>query len=197
MLGRLYSFGSPFTKSDETQSVALTRKAAEQGHQEAQSNLGYFYYSGRGLPDKNPQLAAQWWTKAAERGFAQAQHNLASYYGREKDDAKSFEWNLKAAEQGLADAQTDVGSNYLRGTGTSKNVEQALDWYRKAAMQGSPRGMLNMAATLTMIGPADPRFYGIALAALDEPLLRSVESAQKLRSSICAASPASCGKNPK
>ena len=49
MMARLHSWGSPLVQSDERQAVAWVRKAADQGHAEAQSNLAFFHVSGRGL----------------------------------------------------------------------------------------------------------------------------------------------------
>lgn len=47
------------------------RKAAEQGHEGAQFNLGLILYSGDGIA-KNEAEAVRWFRKAAEAGLADA-----------------------------------------------------------------------------------------------------------------------------
>ena len=47
-------------------------KAAEQGHADAQQDLGCCYYNGGGV-EHGMGKAVQWWTKAAEQGHAEAQ----------------------------------------------------------------------------------------------------------------------------
>ena len=51
------------------------RKAAEQGLEEAQYNLGKAYINGEGV-EKNPSMAIAWWRKAAVQGYARAQEAL-------------------------------------------------------------------------------------------------------------------------
>ena len=76
---------------------------AEQGHAQAQVNLGWCYESGTEV-EKDEQKAVEWYQKAAEQGYANAQCNLGVCYehgtGVEKDEQKAVEWYQKAAEQG-------------------------------------------------------------------------------------------------
>lgn len=44
-----------------------------------------------------------------------------------------------AAKNGNAGAQYNLGLCYERGNGVTKNLEQAVYWYRKAAAQGHPK----------------------------------------------------------
>jgi len=55
------------------------RQEAEQGHAEAQFNLGLMYIDGQGVPQDYTQ-AAQWYRKAAEQGDATAQGMLRARY---------------------------------------------------------------------------------------------------------------------
>ena len=43
----------------------------------------------------------------------------------------------EAAEQGDAIAEFLVGSSYQRGSGVKKDINQAVEWYRKAARKGN------------------------------------------------------------
>ena len=71
------------------------RRAAEQGHADAQFTLGLMYYHGEGLPQDN-QEAARWARKAAEQGQVEAQYNLALSYangeGLPQDYIQANKW---------------------------------------------------------------------------------------------------------
>jgi len=51
------------------------RKAAEQGHAEAQYKLGFMYQNGRGVK-KDDKQAAEWYRKAAAQGNKEAERAL-------------------------------------------------------------------------------------------------------------------------
>jgi TPR repeat protein len=55
-------------------------RAAEQGHAEAQFNLGVLYGAGQGVPQDLTE-AAKWYRLSANQGVAYAQYNLAIMYG--------------------------------------------------------------------------------------------------------------------
>ena len=61
------------------EAVKWFRKAAEQGHAQAQNNLGDMYRTGEGVPMDSKE-AVKWFRKAAEQGEAQAQRNLGVMY---------------------------------------------------------------------------------------------------------------------
>ena len=52
------------------------------------------------------------------------------------DERAKFENILEAAKQGDAEAQFKVGASYQHGWGVSLNLDNAIQWYRKAAEQG-------------------------------------------------------------
>jgi TPR repeat protein len=79
------------------------RRAAEQGHAEAQYNLGLLYGNGQGVP--YDYGAAVGWTRlAAEQGDPLAQYNLGVLYhngeGVAQDVVESHMW-LNLAAEGL------------------------------------------------------------------------------------------------
>ena len=69
--------------------------AAEQGHRDAQFELGQMYAQGLGTPQKFED-AIHWFQQAARQGHAKAQFNLAFQYahgqGVEVDYLKAYEW---------------------------------------------------------------------------------------------------------
>ena len=70
-----YYHGINGKPKNEAEAVKWYRKAAEQGHADAQTYLGYCYKSGQGVP-KDYSEAVKWYRKAAEQGNASAQNNL-------------------------------------------------------------------------------------------------------------------------
>ena len=96
------------TQGNYTEAAKWFRKAADQGHADAQYGLGMFYNEGIGVP-KNYTEAVKWYRKAAEQGLAEAQYGLGLCYyngwGVPKNYAEAVKWLRKSAQQGDADAQ--------------------------------------------------------------------------------------------
>jgi len=128
----------------------FVEKFAKEGNARAQSLLGTFYQTGRGVSQDN-RLAVEFFRKAAEQGDSWAQRNLGMMYEQgqavPQDDRQAVEWFRKAAEQGEPVAQRLLGWMFAEGRGASRNDRWAFEWYRKAAEQGEPvaqRALANM-----------------------------------------------------
>jgi len=121
-LGWMYRHARGVRMSYENYSTAVKwyRKAAEQGHANAQFKLGYMYEDGCGV-DRNNSTAVEWYRKAAEQGHADAQYNAGKMYeygkGVDKNYSTAVEWFRKAAEQGYANANSKLGWMYENGWG--------------------------------------------------------------------------------
>lgn len=130
-----------YNRGDYTTAEKLFRKAADQGHAQAQFKLGVMYSSGEEgvLQEEDDTEAVKWYRKAAEQGFAVAQLYLGFMYeqglGVPRDDSEAAEWYRKAAEQGDADAQFDLGFMYDEGRGVRQDYVQAHKWYSLAISQ--------------------------------------------------------------
>lgn len=78
------------------------RKAAENGHAQAQYLMGKRYHSGKEVPEDHSQ-AVKWWRKAAEQGHPESQFNLGvmCFYGHgtDKDYVESAKWFRECAMQ--------------------------------------------------------------------------------------------------
>lgn len=78
-------------------------KAAEQGHNTAQLNLGWCHLNGKGTPVNHAE-ALKWYLKAAEQGNATAMFNVgncyAHGYGIEENDEEAEAWYRKAIANG-------------------------------------------------------------------------------------------------
>ncbi len=79
------------------------RRAAEQGHADAQFNLGNAYAAGQGACE-NQEEALRWFERAAEQGHALGQL-MAGVFAQEgrggapRDPAAAEAWLRRAAEQ--------------------------------------------------------------------------------------------------
>lgn len=127
----------------EAEAARWYLRAAEQGNEEAQNNLGNAYRFGRGI-GKDDAEAARWFRKAAEQGHADAQDVLGSSYalgrGVPKDEAEAVRWFRKAAEQGVVVSQYNLGVMYSSGMGVAKDVSEPCFWlYLGASASDNPR----------------------------------------------------------
>jgi len=124
---------------DSAQAAFWYRKAAEQGHMDAQHFLGFMYANGEGVrPDG--QQAVFWYRKAAEQGDADAKYNLGVMYrdGQRvlQDYSEAVSWFRGAAEQGQPLAMTNLGQMYAEGWGVPKDLVLAHMWANLAAAKG-------------------------------------------------------------
>jgi|GEM_PF-4776823 len=124
--------------SEATPTKQRQLECAEQADAEAQTNLGWMYEKGRGVPQDFAQAVACY-RKAAEQGYARAQTNLGWMYengrGVPQDYEQAVVYYRKAAEQGNARAQNNLGWSYKNGHGVAQDDTQAVGWFRKAAEQ--------------------------------------------------------------
>ena len=70
----MYAFGVEVPQ-DYVEAVKWFSRAAEQGHVNAQFNLGVAYAEGRGVPQDEVE-AVKWFLSAAVHGHARAQARL-------------------------------------------------------------------------------------------------------------------------
>ena len=96
-----YEIGSSYyDKGNYQEAIKWYTKAAENGHRDAQSELGFMYLNGEGVPINKP-VALKWLIKAGENGDAMAQQILGYMYrngdGVYKSESESQKWFRKAA----------------------------------------------------------------------------------------------------
>jgi uncharacterized protein len=93
------------TSTDRAQAIYWFEKSAEQGEQDAQSQLGKMYFLGNDFIKQNYAKGFYWSQKAAEQGNKEGQKYLADAYlhgkGAPIDNVKAFELYRKSAEQGF------------------------------------------------------------------------------------------------
>lgn len=89
----------------------------------------HLYTLKRTVSPKDPYFPV-WW-ESAEGLTVRAE--IAKMTGNLTDALSRYE---KAAKLGDADAQYKVGTMYESGTGTERDLSQAIEWYQKASNQG-------------------------------------------------------------
>ena len=84
-----------YNSFQNTAMIRRYRMASEQGNAAAQSNLGFMYDSGRGVPQSDTE-AVFWYRKAAEQGHVFAQSNLGTMCvngrGTPQSDTEAVKW---------------------------------------------------------------------------------------------------------
>jgi uncharacterized protein len=90
-------------KQGDVDALYALTSLAEKGDASAQSNLGWMYLKGYGVPQDN-KTALKWYTFAAEQGFPAAQWHLGQMYYNghvvPEDHKIAIKWYTLAAEQG-------------------------------------------------------------------------------------------------
>lgn len=130
----------PFERIDEVAACTWLRKAAEAGHEEAGSRLGYtLFYS-----DEMPRVASEiikWMTPRAEKGDPEFQNAVgvcyASTWSDVRDNVRAVAWFRRAAERGYPSALLNLGDSYKEGQGVAQNTQQAKYYLQLAVKAGS------------------------------------------------------------
>jgi len=137
---------------DYVEAARLYRLAAEQGHADAQYNLGCLFKNGQGVAQDDVE-AMRWYRLAAEQGLAKAQVllGLGFNYGRgvKQDYVEAARWFRLAAEQGNAHAQYLLGVKLSKGQGVKKDYVEAARLYRLAAEQGYVHAQFQLGVKLS------------------------------------------------
>ena len=158
-LGMCYSKGhGVFVNADEA--VKWFRKAAEQGHKDAATQLretegvdetvkkDFREFCDYAVKNENVRLFIQArmkkaWTMAAQKGIPEGQTFLGlwNFYCKDFCEWRAKEWFQKAAKQGIIEAQYRLGVCYANDERTPDHAK-AVKWYRKAAEQGHAEGQV-------------------------------------------------------
>ena len=134
-LGYLYEKGLGGKKEIQT-AYRLYRRAAQNGHADAQRALGYLYEKGLGLP-QNHAKARKWYTRAALQADATACNNLGFLYyngkGMRRSKKLAKKWYKLAARAGSIIALSNLGGLYE----DAGRLKKAVRYYRRAAEAGN------------------------------------------------------------
>lgn len=150
-LGTAYSDGLAMPR-DYRLAADWYAKAAQQGHAQAQFNLGFLHHQGAGDGDTalppDPVQAARWLNAAAEAGNPLAAQLLGRIYshgrGLEPDEEAALRWSLRAADHGLAGGQFDAGVLLGNRRHDARAWIEAYKWLLLAARSGHPAAADNL-----------------------------------------------------
>ena len=135
-LAVVYDCADVFPKDQAALSLDWYRRAAIQGHLDAQYMLGLMLLDGR-RTERDIMQGEQWVRQAAKQGHVGAQYRLGVMhregFGVPQDDVIATQWFRKAAEGKSLYAQHDLGFLYAKGRGVAQDDVQAFHWYSKAA----------------------------------------------------------------
>jgi tetratricopeptide (TPR) repeat protein len=142
---------SPAAHADPAALYTRLLPVAERGNPAAQYHVGMMLSNGIGTT-KDPKHAFAWFEKGAAAGDLLASYKLGCYYAGQfvgvvaLDAAKSFELKMAAANGGYSLAQVDVGLVFHR----RGKFDEAIVWWTKAAEQGEPLALFNLARLYTL-----------------------------------------------
>lgn len=137
------------------EAAAWYRRAAAQGHREAELRLAQMLERASGIPG-DPAEARRLYGHAAEAGIVVAQFNLAVMMeegrGGERDVEAAAAWYHAAALQGHGRAANNLATMLAKGEGVEADRDAALRWYRVAAHRGVDDALYNL-GVLYLHGP--------------------------------------------
>lgn len=144
--------------------ISKLKQSADQGDMQAQFALGVCFLYGDGV-EKNYDMALKYFQLASNQGHISALYALATCYkdghGVIKDERKAFEYLKKAADKGYepaineiakykeitplqeaadkgdAQSQLRLAERYMTGNGVVKDLDKAIEYYKKAADQNN------------------------------------------------------------
>ncbi len=156
MLGMIYdTLGDDSNQSDKA--IPYYEKAAAQDHPYAQYALAM-----NALELGNYSKAQFFLEKAAKQQYGLAAFSLGKLLHEHdpKHPLKAFEWFMVAAKQGHIEASYYVGLYYQYGKGVPVNIDEAIHWYQKAALEKDKDALYHLA--LILIRQDKPDFVNIA-----------------------------------
>jgi TPR repeat protein len=141
--GPLESAWTAYERGDFATALQLWRQLAAQGNAFAQTNLGFMYSSGKGVPQDLGE-AAKWYRLAADQGNATAQSNLGSMYfsgeGVPQDYIQAHMWvNLAASRFPLSAKKDRDEAAHNRDIVASKMTPAQIAEAEKLAREWKPR----------------------------------------------------------
>ncbi len=127
---------SAHERGDYATALREFRVLAEQGHVNAQFNLGIMYAYSQGVPQDYAE-AVKWYRMAAEQGDANAQNNLGVMYhmawGVPQDYVQAHMWYNHAGAQGqkLATENRDIVAQLMTSAQIAEAQKLAREWKPK------------------------------------------------------------------
>lgn len=146
------------------QAVFWLRRAAMQGHENAQLQLGVLCAEGYAEAQADDQVA-KWLRVASSNAHELAAGYLSTFYSDPANEGRSVsdlvrEWHALALGGDQA-AQGRLASIYRYGFGVVEDRDQAARWYRERAASGSAAGKYSLGEFLVGLGTPEDTAEGI------------------------------------
>lgn len=171
------------TKRDPARAFRWFGIAALSKRADAINMLGRCHERGWGTPI-DFEKAAACYGDAAEKSLDWAQYNLASLMldGKiaTRDPDKAFDLLMKAVKQGHIKSLNLVGHCYEHGSGCSKDMNEAEQWYFRSAEGGDFRGQYRYSELLFSRGLVDEALLWLRAAIDNAPARFCAELADQL-----------------
>lgn len=135
-------FGIYEDRGDAESAAPWLRRAAEEGHREAQCVLGkrLLMECGGGNDPQKTEEALMWLQRSAEGGFTEAEYCLGLYYAFHRDlpdsDALAVRHMEEAAARDFVPAIYHLSQFYFFGIGVRRNYRKSLSMLKYAAEGG-------------------------------------------------------------
>jgi hypothetical protein len=128
---------------DYAEAAKWYRKAAEQGIDEAQFNLGLMYDKGQGVLQDYAE-AVKWYRKAAEQGIDEAQFSLGKMYYRGRGVPKDYvlahmRFNLATSRYPASEKEKREWAEIFRDMAASKMTHAQIAEAQKLAREWKPK----------------------------------------------------------
>jgi hypothetical protein len=136
-------------KGDYLTAFREFRSLAENGHANAQIQLGIMYEMGLGVKQDYTE-ASKWYQRVAIQGDKTAGKKLLEM--RKKGLTTTFQQAVPDSWQGNTtepQSQYDIGIMYFKGIGIGRDYAIAYRWFHMAANQGHARAQNDMAFLLS------------------------------------------------
>lgn len=145
-LGISYHRGDIDGKVDIAKSNECFRRSAEAGYQEAYSRMAIIYVNGEGV-EKNLKIAKYWaWLDFANLPEDARQSSILGQLLEPEDVDEENHLNFKKIIEEAAEAgERDAMNNWATGLHNTGEKEKAIELWKKAALQGHPDALVNLA----------------------------------------------------
>lgn len=145
----------------EKDAIDLLQKAAVQNHIPAIIELGFNYYTGKYV-NMDKAKGLDYWKIAERFGSPEASVRLAvsKVFGATVNDDLNSEFSLleKYENSGSVLAQFAMGYCYENGIGATRNLPNAVEYYRNSAQRGNQYAYEQLKRLYDNLRPADTIF---------------------------------------
>lgn len=131
-------------------------RSAIKGNPEAQYRMGA-YYAEPDTRHTDYEEALKWYRVSASQGNKKAQFELGMLYDGGKVKCEDYKKEaikcyIGLAESGFPTAQCMLGMKYRFGDGVDEDINEAIKWFKRAALQGHTDAMRNLGDVYMAIG---------------------------------------------